>query len=79
MSYIHFPFLFQKFLYNFHRNQIENEYLVFRSAAITENQHHFINLNRKWKNYDIKIDIEKYLYVFSNYIAECLIVFTYDI
>ena len=31
----------------------------------------FHNLNRKWKNYDIKIDIEKYLYVFSNYIAEC--------
>ena len=26
-----------KMLYNFHRNQIENEYLVFSSAAITEN------------------------------------------
>ena len=71
MSYLHFPLLFQKFLYNFHRNKIENEYLVFSSAAITENQHVCIDLNRKWKNYDIKIDIEKYSCIFSNYIAEC--------
>ena len=78
MSYLHFPFLFQKFLYNFHRNQIENEYLVFSSAAITENQYVCIDLNRKWKSYDIKIDIEN-IYVFSVTTLPNVRVFTYDI